>query len=270
LKIFDKSLISNFLRAKMRYNFLFFFIIILITGCTSDEDLFDDDDDLFNHKESKEEKLYRISTLMHDLAKKGNLCELELLMSGKPLGSKNDYYFLELSETRELFKKDKSIINKLDSDGFNPLHYAAIKGHDHIADLLLKNGAKNDITDESSLNFRSGSAIHLAALEGRNNVIEVLLKHGVNVNSSYADYGQTPLHFAVRGGHLDTVKILIAKGAEINALDGDGHPPIRYARKIYIYDYLKKNGALNTYEARLKAAGLTAEDKKKPPVRAAD
>ena len=36
----------------------------------------------------------------------------------------------------------------------------------------------------------------------------------------FLQYHQTPLNTAATGGHTDTVKILIEKGADVNAKDG--------------------------------------------------
>ena len=48
---------------------------------------------------------------------------------------------------------------------------------------------------------------------GRNNVIEFLLQRGASLDSSDSA-GQTPLHWAVIGGRIDTVKLLLAHGAD--------------------------------------------------------
>jgi hypothetical protein len=222
-----------------------FLFLLFIAGCNSRND----EDDIFNLKETEKEKTQRLLTVLHDMSKDGDMVDLKIYLSDAPLDPSNKHpYYFTLCESQKLFHKDKTIINKLDSDGLSPLHYAAIKGHEDIAGLLLNNGANIDIMDGYVEHFRHGSAIHIAALEGRNKVINVFLKYNADVNSTYSDYGQTPLHFAVRGGHLDTVMLLIENGAIINCVDGDGNPPIKYARKNTIYEYLKKNGALDREE----------------------
>ena len=43
--------------------------------------------------------------------------------------------------------------------------------------------------------------------------------HSILFTSPHQD---TPLHLAAKGGHLDTVKYLVEKGANIHCKDGDG------------------------------------------------
>jgi hypothetical protein len=57
---------------------------------------------------------------------------------------------------------------------------------------------------------------------GRNNVVEFLLQRGVDLLTQ-ADTGESGLHWAVIGGQLDTIKMLLARGASLeakNAYDG--------------------------------------------------
>lgn len=51
---------------------------------------------------------------------------------------------------------------------------------------------------------------------GRNDVVEFLLRKGVNLSAHRAD-GQTPLHMAVIGGHLETVKLLLRHNPPLEA-----------------------------------------------------
>src|SRR5687768_993503 len=59
--------------------------------------------------------------------------------------------------------------------------------------------------------------------------------------------GTTALHEATRGGHLDVVKLLVASGANVNALDFSKLTPLRLAlgrRQMEIADFLRKNGGV--------------------------
>jgi ankyrin repeat protein len=57
--------------------------------------------------------------------------------------------------------------------------------------------------------------------------------------------GQTPLHFAARGGWVDVAGILIDKGADVNAKDKAGRTPLALleAKKdSRMIEFLRKKG----------------------------
>jgi len=56
-----------------------------------------------------------------------------------------------------------------------------------------------------------------------------LLGQGVNVNCRDEHYGWTPLHNAAREGYNDIMKVLIHKGADVNARDFMGQTPLHRA-----------------------------------------
>jgi len=56
--------------------------------------------------------------------------------------------------------------------------------------------------------------------------------------------GQTPLHSTVRVGDVNIVKLLISKGANINAVNKRNRTPLDLAKKFpEIVELLKKHGA---------------------------
>jgi ankyrin repeat protein len=62
------------------------------------------------------------------------------------------------------------------------------------------------------------------------------------------------LHFAAKGGHREVAKLLIAKGADVNAKDDDDKTPLEAAEDYpEIADLLRKHGGKTDEE--LKAAG---------------
>jgi uncharacterized protein len=64
------------------------------------------------------------------------------------------------------------------------------------------------------------AALGIAARMGKNNMIELLLKHGADVN--YNKNRRAPLYEALFAQKLDTVRLLIAKGADVDAGDENG------------------------------------------------
>ena len=71
------------------------------------------------------------------------------------------------------------------------------------------------------------------------------LKQGVDIEVS-DNYGRTPLHWAVRNGHTEVVKLLFAAGAQIEVRDNDGRTPLILAalhKHTKIMKLLLKAGA---------------------------
>lgn len=66
---------------------------------------------------------------------------------------------------------------------------------------------------------------------GRTDVVEFLLDQGVDVTAKFVrNHGQTGLHWAAFGGHVDTVRLLLHRHAPINPIDDSyGGTPLSWA-----------------------------------------
>lgn len=133
-----------------------------------------------------------------------------------------------------------------DKDGWTALQWAAQRGHESLAELVLSKGADVNAAD----NFFEQSAFYLAAKnrhvgfigilvangadmssdqesrraaliwaarDGRDDVVELLLKNGADADlrGGVLVYGATSLHWAAANGHESVVRLLLENGANV-------------------------------------------------------
>ena len=75
---------------------------------------------------------------------------------------------------------------------------------------------------------------------------QLVEQQGVDVNAQYSSTGGTALMYASLRGHLEIVKYLISKGADVNAKNDDGWTALMYASlrgHLEIVKYLISKGA---------------------------
>lgn len=79
--------------------------------------------------------------------------------------------------------------------------------------------------------------------------VNVLLDYGASPDD-HGRYGLTALHYAVRGGKLPLIQLLLERGAQVNALDGDDLTPLLHLTKtrskadpIPMMELLARSGA---------------------------
>ena len=61
----------------------------------------------------------------------------------------------------------------------------------------------------------------------------------------FLQWQQTPLHKAVARGHIDIVKILLTKGADINAKDKVSEGSIHSHLSIHVFPFIHTRTAAN-------------------------
>lgn len=105
----------------------------------------------------------------------------------------------------------KADVNQAGGDGATALHWAAHVDSIESADLLLKAGAQVD-----AHNVYGVSPLMLASLNGSPRMVTRLLDGGANPNTALPS-GETVLMTAARVGNTETVRLLLAKGADVKA-----------------------------------------------------
>ncbi|XP_058810032.1 uncharacterized protein LOC131675175 [Phymastichus coffea] len=97
--------------------------------------------------------------------------------------------------------------------GISPLMLAAMNGHTAAVKLLLDMGSDINAQIETNRN----TALTLACFQGRHEVVSLLLDRKANVEHR-AKTGLTPLMEAASGGYVEVGRVLLSKGADVNAM----------------------------------------------------
>ena len=154
--------------------------------------------------------------------------------------------------------QQKADVNAAQVDGMTALHWAARQNDLETVQLLLKAGAK------AGSGTRYGvTPIYLAAVNGNPAMLDTFIRAGVDPNTANPG-GETTLMTATRTGSLDAVKLLIDRGAQVNAREGqrgqtalmwavlENHPAV--ARLL-----IEKGADVNAQTVVVIPDGITAE-----------
>ena len=136
----------------------------------------------------------------------------------------------QADSVKQAVTDDPTLVQSKDSDGYTPLHHAAIGGHAEVVEVLLENGAKLD-----GIGSRGETALFLASSAGSAEVVELLAKNGADPNKASAD-GKTPLHKAAMSGHSEVVDALLAAGADATVKDRSGRTALELAERYQAGD----------------------------------
>jgi hypothetical protein len=110
----------------------------------------------------------------------------------------------------DILAGDPGAAHAFSGDGWTPLHLAAAFGTPESVDVLLQHGAQVDVL---SKNPQRNQALHAVLALGRNpQTIRLLLAHGADPNATQAG-GFTPLFSAATANRKDLAEMLIESGA---------------------------------------------------------
>ena len=151
-------------------------------------------------------------------------------------------------ETADLLIRAGANVSAANRDGAAPLLLAAENGNAAMLETLIKAGADPN----ASLTKYGDTAPMMAARTGKTDAIKTLVDHGAQVNAkeSWGDTTGlmwavseqpnqpaeehssgllTPLMFAAREGDLESARMFVAAGADVNAIGGDGKDALSLA-----------------------------------------
>ncbi|CAK6977928.1 LOW QUALITY PROTEIN: ankyrin repeat domain-containing protein 27%2C partial [Scomber scombrus] len=114
-------------------------------------------------------------------------------------------------------------VNSCNSEGFSPLHVAALHGHSALVALLIRHGANvNARTNQNA------TPLHLASQNSHIQVVRFLLECNAKLNKK-DHYGNTPLIHACLRGNLETATTLLQSNALVNVANHQGNTALHEA-----------------------------------------
>jgi uncharacterized protein len=130
-----------------------------------------------------------------------------------------------LADVRAWIAAGKSIEDR-DPTATTPLALAAYFNKPSIFEELLAAGANTASTDDGNHVF------FYAAWRGSKRMVQALLDNGVDIDGQFLNAissGQTALMGAAKGGHLELVKFLVGKKAQLGLADKNSKTALDYA-----------------------------------------
>ena len=117
-----------------------------------------------------------------------------------------------------LLAEAPALAGTVSADGFTPLHLASYFGREATARALLEHGADADAVSRNPMSLRP---LHSAAASRSLGIVKLLVERGAEINARQQG-GFTPLHAAAFNGDLAMTEYLVAHGADLALMSDDG------------------------------------------------
>ena len=197
----------------------------LFASGTVDVNIQNTENDTLLHLACKQESLEIVEWLLNKGADVSIIGRLDRLPLHWAVEKKNFKIVEALLKVAELKNVNMNI---LDADQYTPFHLAcSYNENDRVIDLLLEKGVIFFMAIEKEFN-----PLHWAASNGNLKMMKILLESSelgnVDINC-LNNYDNTPLNLACQKNHLDVVKYLIQRGANVLTVGVFGFIPLHWA-----------------------------------------
>jgi uncharacterized protein len=156
----------------------------------------------------------------------------------------------DLDQIRQMVEADPTLVNGMSENGISAVLTATYYGEPEIASYLTEQGAVLNLFEAaatgqyecvkillaekaSSVNAYAPDGFQplgLAAFFGQTAVAHLLLEHEAAINSPSNNAQRVmPLHSSVAGQHLELTRLLLERGAEVNAKQEGNYTPLHSA-----------------------------------------
>jgi ankyrin repeat protein len=120
--------------------------------------------------------------------------------------------------------KAGAAVNAVNDEHKSAVWFAGLRGHLDFIKLLIDHRAQLDIRAGSG-----STALVEAVHGGHSGVVAFLIEKGVDLEVTTGTAAFRPLHFAARRGDRETVRLLLNKGAQVNAVTSHGETALAWS-----------------------------------------
>jgi ankyrin repeat protein len=137
------------------------------------------------------------------------------LMSGCRKDNNTYGKHLDIVTVKEILAKNSTAISRKDKHGFTMLHNAVRSGQLDVVKLLIERGAN---VNERVLNPFGSTALMFAAIRGFNEILLYLIEKGADINAVAGEgkIARTALTMSAWNNHIEILEMLLKHGAKVN------------------------------------------------------
>ncbi|XP_019953294.1 NF-kappa-B inhibitor epsilon [Paralichthys olivaceus] len=138
--------------------------------------------------------------------------------------------YLNLTDVVKKLVEKGASLELQDQDGNTALHVACQHGQTECANEMTRDVSPSKLAPVlETQNWRGLACLHLAALNRQHLIMNFLMKKGADLNIQEGTSGKTALHLAVELHDITSVKLLLSRGANVDAAMFNGCTPLHLA-----------------------------------------